>query len=161
MHRRPNATVIMKRSTKLDLTTLNRLRQLARLVTLGPGDRRLIIEAGLLQAIFAVAARLLPLARVNRLLRAQRRVPACCRAENEEVRALWAIAVTARHLGFPCLAQALAARVLLERCGLDCRLRLGVDRADGRFEAHAWLERGGRVVVGGAVDRFAAIWAGE
>ena len=120
-----------------------------------------MIEAGLLQALFALAARLLPLARVNRLLRARRRMPACCRAEDEAGRALWAIAVTARLVGYTCLAQALAARVLLERRGFDCRLRLGVVRADGRFEAHAWLERGGRVVVGGAVDRFATIWTGE
>ena len=143
------------------LRTLKRFHFAVRLVALDPRDRSLIIEAALLQALFVLAARLLPLTSVNRLLRPRHRAPACCRAEDEEARALWAIAVTARHLGCACLAQALAARVLLERREFDCRLHLGVGRVDGRVEAHAWLERGGRVVMGGAVDKFAAIWAGE
>jgi hypothetical protein len=51
-----------------------------------------------------------------------------------------------------CLAQALAAQVLLGRDGYESTLRIGVARGERRnFQAHAWLECQGMVVVG-AVD---------
>ena len=59
--------------------------------------------------------------------------------------------------GAKCLAQALAARVLLLRRGIVTELCLGAGREEtdpgaglqGRFVAHAWLERGGTPVFGG------------
>jgi Transglutaminase-like superfamily len=49
-----------------------------------------------------------------------------------------------------CLAQALVTVTLLEREGLPASLRIGVARSvRGKFEAHAWVESGGRVVIGG------------
>ena len=58
-----------------------------------------------------------------------------------------------------CLTQALAARVLMRRNGLDARLRLGVRRGrSGSMEAHAWIESDGRVVVGaGEIGSFAPL----
>jgi hypothetical protein len=48
-----------------------------------------------------------------------------------------------------CLPQALAAEALLIRSGLPAELRIGVVKtAQGRLEAHAWVESGGRIVVG-------------
>jgi hypothetical protein len=50
-----------------------------------------------------------------------------------------------------CLTRALAAQILLGYEGLPSKLRIGVARggeANG-FRAHAWLECGGKVVVGG------------
>jgi hypothetical protein len=53
--------------------------------------------------------------------------------------------------GASCLTQALAARILLGRRGYVTELRLGVGRdAAGRFAAHAWLERDGRITIGAA-----------
>jgi hypothetical protein len=53
--------------------------------------------------------------------------------------------------GASCLTQALAAQILLRRRGYVTELRLGVGRdAAGRFAAHAWLERDGRIVIGAA-----------
>jgi hypothetical protein len=50
-----------------------------------------------------------------------------------------------------CLVQALVARDLLARRGIDTELRLGVARdPDGRTTAHAWLEDRGTVVFGGS-----------
>ncbi|MEJ7810643.1 MAG: lasso peptide biosynthesis B2 protein [Gemmatimonadaceae bacterium] len=60
-----------------------------------------------------------------------------------------------------CLVQALAASALLERAGHVASVRIGVAR-DGRrgFEAHAWVESGGRVVVGDVeLDRFTPLLA--
>lgn len=64
----------------------------------------------------------------------------------------WAVeAVSRRVPGATCLTQALAAKLLLRCFGQDAQLCLGVARApDGTFRAHAWLERSGRPVLGGA-----------
>ena len=47
-----------------------------------------------------------------------------------------------------CLTQALAARKLLGECGQSAELKFGVTKSDGNFEAHAWLEMDGRIVLG-------------
>jgi Transglutaminase-like superfamily len=71
----------------------------------------------------------------------------------------WAVQAAARRIPrASCLTQALALQSLLARAGESSRLRLGVAKDDGKFEAHAWLESGGRVVIGGRdVDRFAQL----
>lgn len=54
----------------------------------------------------------------------------------------------ARHLFFNtnCLEQSLALWWLLRRRGIAAELRIGARKHEGRFEAHAWVESGGRVV---------------
>jgi hypothetical protein len=47
-----------------------------------------------------------------------------------------------------CLTQALAARALLYRTGCKAVIRYGVTQIDGSFEAHAWVEADGRIVLG-------------
>ena len=49
----------------------------------------------------------------------------------------------------PCLSQALAARWLLSRDGYQAELKIGARMEDGELAAHAWLERGGHVILGG------------
>lgn len=58
--------------------------------------------------------------------------------------------------GSTCLVQALAGQWLLQGEGYAPRLRIGVSKAEG-FEAHAWLELDGEVLIGGADEsaRFA------
>ena len=64
---------------------------------------------------------------------------------------LWAVDAVARRVlpKRPCLTQALVARKLLRRHGVETTLQLGAAR-DGKagFKAHAWLERNGEVVIG-------------
>jgi Transglutaminase-like superfamily len=47
-----------------------------------------------------------------------------------------------------CLPRALAAQAMLRRRGIASRLCLGVARADRSLSAHAWVEIGGKVIVG-------------
>ena len=55
-----------------------------------------------------------------------------------------------------CLTQALTTQVLLGRCGHASTLRIGVARSkDGEFQAHAWVESDGRVVIGGTAEDLA------
>ena len=54
-----------------------------------------------------------------------------------------------------CLTKALAAQSLLRRFGHPASLQLGVSRGGTHtFRAHAWVESGGEVLVGGPVDDF-------
>lgn len=67
-------------------------------------------------------------------------------------RILSAVEATGKHLlgDKPCLTQALVAQRLLREEGFDTDLRFGVSTKETEFAAHAWLERGGRVVIGGS-----------
>lgn len=74
----------------------------------------------------------------------------------EEERLLAAVAAVSRRLlpQRPCLTQALTARLLLGwRGARPTELRIGVARGpDEGLNAHAWLERDGRVLTGGAAS---------
>ena len=64
-------------------------------------------------------------------------------------RAAWAIdrVVAFGPLRARCLARSIALRQLLERRGIgEAAVRVGVRRAGGRFEAHAWVELRGHVI---------------
>jgi transglutaminase superfamily protein len=56
-----------------------------------------------------------------------------------------------------CLVQALAAQRWLRRRGVNSSMRLGVRQPNGRFDAHAWLTVGGKVVIGGDVDDYSEL----
>ncbi len=64
---------------------------------------------------------------------------------------VWAVQAVSRRIpAATCLTQAIAARLLLLGSGHDTELCIGVARdATGSFRAHAWLEREGRIIIGG------------
>ncbi len=67
-------------------------------------------------------------------------------------RIVWAARVVARRMlgSKPCLTQALTVQWFLRREGIPSALRIGVMKADGgQLKAHAWLESGGRIIIGG------------
>lgn len=51
--------------------------------------------------------------------------------------------------GASCLTQALVLQRILHRRGRECTIRLGVSQGLEGFAAHAWVEHGGVVVLGG------------
>jgi hypothetical protein len=66
--------------------------------------------------------------------------------------AVWAVDAVARRVlpRRPCLTQALVGRRALRQYGVETDLQIGAVRdGAGAFSAHAWLEHGGRVVLGG------------
>lgn len=67
-------------------------------------------------------------------------------------RMAWAVHAVCRRFfpDRPCLTQALALRFLLARRGMASDLRIGVARSGDAVAAHAWLERDGHVLIGGA-----------
>lgn len=116
-------------------------------------DWKALSMAGPTVATVAVLLRMLPFRRVQRLLEADPSGPPFLLSEAEEGRLLWAVEAVSRRLlpARPCLTQALAAQVLLQRRGgRPAHLKFGVIREDeGGIQAHAWLERDGSVLLGG------------
>jgi hypothetical protein len=126
-----------------------------RLVALSPADRRLVLEAAWRLLAARTALWLLPGAAVGaaRAAAAVRGAPDAAAAD----RIAWAVTAVARRLPATfraCLPQAMAACVMLRRRGLPARLVIGVRREPSPrpLEAHAWVESGGRVIVGGMDD---------
>jgi hypothetical protein len=69
------------------------------------------------------------------------------KATRQQVR--WAVRLASRYVPrATCLTQALTAHMLLGWAGLECRTRIGV-RRERDIEAHAWVECGGRILIGG------------
>lgn len=70
----------------------------------------------------------------------------------------WAVQVMGRFVpGSTCLVQALSGQILLARYGYSSLVKIGVSRSKGEFEAHAWLENEGQVVLGESETDFVPI----
>ena len=116
--------------------------------------RWLLIESAALLLLVRAALWLLPF---EVLLRWTRRIGQSARpaamASPRRRRRLGRAQSQQADPGATCLTQALAGRILLARAGHLSELRIGVRKSPGTgFEAHAWLEHGGQVVLGGLDD---------
>ena len=84
-------------------------------------------------------------------------------AKPEEI--AWAVRVAGDYVPkSSCLVQALAAQFLLTRSGLPGCVRIGVAFNDQReFQAHAWVESDGTVLIGGndSTGRYTPLLAWE
>lgn len=64
----------------------------------------------------------------------------------------WAVDVMSRRTPWEsaCLAQAIAGKIMLKRRGLTSLLYLGTRKDEtGQFTAHAWLQSGNEILLGG------------
>lgn len=113
--------------------------------------RRLYLrEATVMLALARVAVRLFPAAYL--FAWADRRPRRVRRFAAEQAGwVAWAVeTIGARPwMNALCLPRALAAQAMLRRRGIASRLCLGVARDKGELAAHAWIECGGAVIVGG------------
>jgi hypothetical protein len=134
------------------------IRKVTTLRRLAPAERNLAFSGLAVLATVRIALCLLPFHRVMRLFRisgVRRPVHGGCTPQQ----VAWAVRLASRYLpGATCLPRALTTQFLLNRHGHPSRLCVGVSSAQ-KFEAHAWVECDGIVVVGGTekLDRFASI----
>jgi hypothetical protein len=135
------------------------VRLIRRFVTLPEQERMLLLLAALVVAIVRLALWTLPFRSVRR--RASRRSPVSREQRGflgSFVRGLaperlaWSIQTAACRIpGASCLTQALALQWLLSRAGYRANVHIGVGKDVERgFEAHAWLEHEGEILIGGA-----------
>jgi transglutaminase superfamily protein len=69
---------------------------------------------------------------------------------------VWAVDAASRRIpDASCLTQAVSALLLLRRHGYEAQFCVGVARGkSGSLDAHAWLERDGRVLIGRSKQPF-------
>jgi hypothetical protein len=123
-------------------------------------DLRLLSAAALTTAIVRVGLWVLPFRVVrNSVARFAQPARDACANQQPLERVVWAVNVASRVVPHAtCLTQSLAAQILLARDGYPADLHLGVARAGAHFEAHAWVECNGRVVIGNVdVGRYTPV----
>jgi len=120
-----------------------------------PADRLLLIKAWCVVAGVRAGLSLLPFPRFQTLFRRARGAIGVRRdteAAPSIAQLIWAVRWASVYVPNPtCLTQALAAQTLLERWGYPTRLLIGVapdEKGKAAFQAHAWLESRGEVVIG-------------
>ncbi len=70
---------------------------------------------------------------------------------------VWSVKTASHLLGSSCLVNAISGQILLSRHNHPSKLRIGVFK-DDKFEAHAWLEVEGRVVLGETEREYTPIY---
>jgi hypothetical protein len=122
-------------------------------------ERRLLAEATLIVAIARAALSIVPYGLLRRARRPVLRLVAKLPPASGSAESLVAaVRAAARHVpGASCLTQAIALHLLLERRRIGSHLVVGVARHDGRFRAHAWVDRDGEVLLGGDIGRYNAL----
>lgn len=143
------------------------MKSLRRFLELPAPERHLLIKAVLLLVAIRLGLAVLPFRTLRRLLAGRGERAAGWRRTDRVSpdRIAWAVMAAGRYAPgrATCLVEALAVEALLARRGYPARLRVGVAREeDGRLQAHAWVESGGRVVIGGsetALERYTSLLA--
>lgn len=121
---------------------------------LSPTDRHLLVKALLVVWAIRVGLWLLPFRVVRRLLARLMHGSTGAPASDGTLvnRIVWAVNVASRYVPMAtCLTQALVSEMLLRRYGYPASMHIGVARSEGgQFQAHAWVESNGSVVIGGS-----------
>jgi hypothetical protein len=129
------------------------MRRIVKFFALTRSDRALILGTFAPLLAMRLALWTLPFARVVRISEAMSRPmhTDAAGAKPSPDRIAWAVEHVCRVVpgGKNCLVRALATGIVLKRHGYPSELKIGVRKpTGGRFEAHAWLESGGNVVIG-------------
>ena len=70
---------------------------------------------------------------------------------------VWSVRVVAYHIPkATCLVQAIVAQILMTHYNYDSILRIGVNKSNN-FEAHAWLEKDNKIILGESSMDFVPI----
>jgi len=122
-------------------------------VTLSRDERALLARALVLLPPVSAGLRLLGLRRMRRMLAVAAAVRSVRRWDVDDhgrqaTRTAWLVEVAARCLRPrpTCLAKALVVSSLLRRRGVPAQLVIGVSKAGGQLQGHAWVELDGPAV---------------
>ncbi len=137
--------------------------RLAKLASLNTDEWRILFAAAWLLPATALSLRVFGYRRtrawMDRHVSSNRSEPANAALEATRVARLVSVAAHRGPYRANCLRQALVAWWLLGRRGVATNLVIGVRKDAQGFAAHAWVERNGEVIVGGAdsPERFQAM----
>lgn len=130
----------------------------ARLLRASASERRLALEAVTTLGRVRLALWMLPYRRVRSLFDPRSRFGPSPLSDEERSARISATTLAIRRgarlvPAASCLTQAIATRSMLARRDIASTLRIGVAKSDGAsLQAHAWVESGGDVVIGGRPD---------
>jgi len=129
------------------------MSRLRKFLSLPPADRRCLLEASGWLGLARLALLLLPFRWLAPYLgRQMAQSPGAAAAPAVLLeRIAWAVATASRHLPWDCfcLAQALAAKAMLQRRGVPSTLYLGLAKGgEAQLQAHAWLRCGAQILTG-------------
>ncbi len=134
------------------------MERLNKFLRLPSTDRRLLIKSVLLVGAIRVGLRLLPFQTVRRFVVRLTTQSSVWQGEGSISidQVVWAVTVASHYVpDATCLTQALATQVQLGRRGQPTSLRIGVAQSEtGQFQAHAWVEKDGVVVIGGPASHL-------
>jgi hypothetical protein len=128
--------------------------RLAKFLQLSTVDKILVLHCLFVVALIRIALSLFSYRLLHRLLR--QKVSRMSFDIDKADRIVWAVGSSSRLVPrASCLTQALAAEFMLARAGFRSQIRVGVAiHEEGKFVAHAWLVREGRVVMGGTAEEI-------
>lgn len=134
------------------------MKRLRKIVNLSPAERRLLVAAWWELRRVARDLRRRPLPEVVAACRKRGQRHARPALPPSQTVALVAVAARLGLRRLHCLEQALAGHAILTAMGTPHRLRIGVERPDGGFRAHAWLEVDGVALDPGS-PTLRTIWS--
>jgi hypothetical protein len=117
-------------------------------------ERRLIVEACCLLALARMIVLMVPFRRIAPLLgrTMAESPPGASQQLTMAQKISWAVQTAGRHTPWEskCLAQAMAAKMMLRRRQIPSTLYLGLAKDEqGELTAHAWLRCGDLILTGG------------
>lgn len=139
------------------------MRTIGALLRRSPSDNLYIIQAGVLLSLASVAGRAVPFKYLAPHLGAYLEESSSEESPHGAVtvaRVRRAVMVAASSLPWmpSCFAQAITAKIMLRRRGLQSTLYLGVACEGKQMYAHAWLRNGTNVVTGAEErERFSPV----
>ena len=109
----------------------------------------ILLRAVALVCAIRLALWIVPFARLRRVVASLARVHSRRHNRYSADQLSWAVRAVSRYVPrATCLTQAFVLHILLRWEGLQSRIRIGVSKDGGHFEAHAWVESQDRVVIG-------------
>jgi hypothetical protein len=123
---------------------MNRIRGFLRLSS---ADRKLFFRAVMLVGAVRLTLVVLPY-RALRLLFRRNSLAAKTQEEISPARLVWAVRAASRIIpGATCLTQALSLQLLMCSYGRPSRVQIGVAKNGEGFQAHAWVEHAGTILL--------------
>lgn len=122
-------------------------------------EKFLLLRVWALVFVVRLALWMLPFERLRAMIARAPAGPASFPVE----RLAWSVDVASVYVPrASCLVRALAGQYLLRRNGYACEVKIGVlKKAKAGLQAHAWLETGGRVLLGASQQQFTELTGWE
>lgn len=120
--------------------------------------RKVLVPATLMVGVLRVALACLPYRTVRRVVdrTSAWTTTHVIDVSGYQAQLVWAVHTAGRYLlgDKPCLPEALAVQWFLRRRGIEATLNIGVRKhPEEGFSAHAWVEQGGAVLIGGDMSQ--------